>query len=410
MLKLRRFVTAATVLVLIGALPAAPAAGQGDLPPGGTFIDDDGSVHEPAIEAIVAAGLTVGCTDDRYCPQEPVTRGQMASFLARALPGLDPATRDWFGDDDVNVHEANINVIAENGITIGFSDGTFRPQIPVTRGQMATFLARALGLDPVIPPVPMPTTVYFFLGSLGDDPLGQGGFLVPVHRRIAATTMPATFTMRALLEGPTSDEAASIPPISTEVPPSTELLGIAIADGVATVDLSGAFASGGGSASMLGRVAQVVFTLTQYSTVDEVAFELDGDPIDVLGGEGIILEDYNSREELFDQLPLVFVDRPSYGGEAANPVRVVGWTAAFEATFEVAVVDADGLIVTEQTVTASGEQISIPDGPLWTSFDVDVPYAVDTPQTGALIAWAVSAKDGTQIAVREYPVQLEPAG
>ncbi|MDH3500561.1 MAG: GerMN domain-containing protein, partial [Acidimicrobiia bacterium] len=305
-----------------------------------------------------------------------------------------------------SIHEPNINIIATNGISIGFKDGTYRPALPVTRGQMATFLTRALGLIPIVPPVPVPTTVYLFMDTLGDDPLGQGPFLVPVNRQIAETTMPATATMWQLLAGPTSAEEASRPAI----PDATELLGLAIFDGIATVDLSGAYASGGGSASMLGRVAQVVFTLTQYSTIDAVNFELDGAPIDVLGGEGIILDDYNTREELFDQLPLVFVDRPSYRGQATNPMRIRGWTSAFEATFNVAIVDADGLIRTEQAVTAGGDQIVIPNGPVWTAFDVDVPYTVDAEQVGALITWADSAKDGSPQGVREYPVSLVPAG
>ena len=59
-----------------------------DLPPGGTFIDDDGNVHEGFIEGIAAEGITRGCNppgNDRYCPTSSVTRGAMAAFLARAV-------------------------------------------------------------------------------------------------------------------------------------------------------------------------------------------------------------------------------------------------------------------------------------------------------------------------------------
>ena len=58
------------------------------LPPGGTFVDDDGNVHEGGIEAIAAEGITKGCNpplNDRYCPSRSVTRGEMAVFLSRAL-------------------------------------------------------------------------------------------------------------------------------------------------------------------------------------------------------------------------------------------------------------------------------------------------------------------------------------
>jgi hypothetical protein len=49
------------------------------------FIDDDGSIHERDIDSIAESGITAGCTPDRYCPTESVTRGQMAAFLNRAF-------------------------------------------------------------------------------------------------------------------------------------------------------------------------------------------------------------------------------------------------------------------------------------------------------------------------------------
>src|SRR5690606_41386164 len=68
-------------------LAASPAAAQEDLPPGGTFYDDQGSVHEPAIEGLAASGITRGCHDTKpiFCPNDPISRGQMAAFLDRAL-------------------------------------------------------------------------------------------------------------------------------------------------------------------------------------------------------------------------------------------------------------------------------------------------------------------------------------
>lgn len=116
----------------------------------GTFADDDGNVHEAMIEAIAAEGVTGGCAVDppRYCPARKVTRGEMAAFLARAFD-LPAASRDHFDDDDGTTHEVDINRVAEAGITAGYSDGTFRPGWTVNRQQMATFLATAMGLEPV---------------------------------------------------------------------------------------------------------------------------------------------------------------------------------------------------------------------------------------------------------------------
>lgn len=120
------------------------------LPSGGTFFDDDGSVHEGSIEAIAAAGVTRGCLPpDLYCPWRGVTRGEMAAFLVRALM-LPAATGDPFTDDDHSIFEDDIAALAAAGITRGCDPGRFCPEVVVTRGQMAAFLTRALGL-PVAP-------------------------------------------------------------------------------------------------------------------------------------------------------------------------------------------------------------------------------------------------------------------
>ncbi len=128
---------------------ATSASASEDLAPGGTFTDDNGNTHEGFIEAIFAADITSGCNADGtlYCPSDLVTRAQMASFLARALD-LPAASEDYF-DDDRGVHEDNINRIAEAGITIGVAPRTFDPNGFVPRDQMASFLARAIpDLDP----------------------------------------------------------------------------------------------------------------------------------------------------------------------------------------------------------------------------------------------------------------------
>ena len=70
--------------LLEGVLLLAAAA---PLPPGGSFIDDDGSIFEPSIEAIAAANITRSCnppTSARFCPDPPATRAQLAAFLPRA--------------------------------------------------------------------------------------------------------------------------------------------------------------------------------------------------------------------------------------------------------------------------------------------------------------------------------------
>ena len=107
------------------------------------FSDDTGSVHEANINRVAAAGITSGCAPAKYCPNDVVTRGAMASFLARAF-ALPSTTTDYFSDDTGTTHEVNINRVAAAGITSGCSPTTYCPAASVTRGQMAAFLRRAL--------------------------------------------------------------------------------------------------------------------------------------------------------------------------------------------------------------------------------------------------------------------------
>jgi spore germination protein YaaH len=116
-----------------------------DLPPTSTdyYTDDGSSVHEGAINRLAAAGITFGCASGRFCPDGPVRRDEMASFLVRAL-NLPSATTDHFTDDDQNVHESSINRLADAAIAGGCATNRYCPAMAVTRGQMAAFLYRAL--------------------------------------------------------------------------------------------------------------------------------------------------------------------------------------------------------------------------------------------------------------------------
>ena len=106
---------------------------------------DVGSAFRADIAWLAESGITTGCSADRerFCPTAPVTRGQMASFLSRALD-LPPTSKDFFTDDAGSTHQVAINRVAAAGITTGCTATTYCPRLPVTRGQMAAFLHRAL--------------------------------------------------------------------------------------------------------------------------------------------------------------------------------------------------------------------------------------------------------------------------
>lgn len=110
----------------------------------GWFTDIRTSMHRADINGVAKADIAAGCDDVRYCPSTRVTREQMASFLVRSLD-LPATTRDYFRDDDGSMHEPAINMLAAAGITGGCSSGRFCPGDPVTREQMAGFLHRAFG-------------------------------------------------------------------------------------------------------------------------------------------------------------------------------------------------------------------------------------------------------------------------
>jgi hypothetical protein len=119
------------------------------LVPGGTFYDDDGLTGEPAIEALVANGISTGCGPHSFCPLENVSRGEVVTFLGRAL-NLEPsADESNFPDLTEDLFYAGYAVrLQELGVVRGRSDGTFDGEGAVTRAEMAVLLQRALALQP----------------------------------------------------------------------------------------------------------------------------------------------------------------------------------------------------------------------------------------------------------------------
>ncbi|MBW3657391.1 MAG: S-layer homology domain-containing protein [Actinobacteria bacterium] len=110
------------------------------------FDDDDGHRYEAAINRVVSAGIAGGFTDGTFRPNANLSRAQMATFLANTYRDWfelgDPALSDHFGDDDGNVHEERINLVAQVGIARGTAAGQFSPGSNLSRGQLASFAAR----------------------------------------------------------------------------------------------------------------------------------------------------------------------------------------------------------------------------------------------------------------------------
>lgn len=123
----------------------------------------------------------------------------------------------------------------------------------------------------------------------------RGEKLVAVQRNVAYTPEVGRAAVTSLLAGPTASEVDA--GMTNEVPAGVKLNGLNIKGGCARVDLSGTYAAGGGSLSMHLRLGQLVYTLTQFPTVDEVELMLDGRLVSSLGGEGLLLDGAVSRGE-----------------------------------------------------------------------------------------------------------------
>ena len=240
---------------------------------------------------------------------------------------------------------------------------------------------------------------YFILNG---EPGSEG--LVPYLFEVPKTPAVATAAMNALLSF-TGVHRDGYQPITTAIPAGTRLLGLTIRNGVATVDLSGEFGAGGGTASSTYRLAQVVYTLTQFSTVDSVVFKVDGSVATVFGSEGIVLDGPQARVDYEEQLPAIFVDRPAFGAAIGNPATVTGNAQVFEATFRLTILDGGGRVIADEMTMATCGTGCVPRG----TFEQTLGYNVSKAQWGTLRAWAGSAKDGSPILIREYPVWLTPA-
>jgi len=340
---------------------------------------------------LLLAALAAGCSPSVGSLGSPATPPATAE-PSLALPS-DDAT------PDLSSPEATASTVPSTGPSL--SPGPSAPGASASPSRTPSPTA-AVTPRPTATAAPSGTSIvraYFVLGSF----TGNEG-LAPVLREIPRTKAVATAAMRALLAGPDDPELAARPAMYTAIPDGTTLLGLSIADGVATVNLSREFESGGGSASVLARLAQVTSTLTQFPTVTGVRFQLDGVPVTTFGGEGVVLDEAVGRDDFRDQLPAIFVDRPAWGASLGNPGTVSGEANVFEATFQVALLDARDRTLVTKTVTASCGT------GCWGTFRTSLAYSVGSAQWGTLRVFELSAQDGSPTNVTEYPVWLTPAG
>lgn len=231
----------------------------------------------------------------------------------------------------------------------------------------------------------MQASVYFLHGEK----------LSAAHRTVMGPAI-ARGAIEALLAGPSGFESTNVR--TTTIPAGTRLLDLDIRNGQATVDLSGQYATGGGTVSMRARLAQVVFTLTGFQGVQSVQLRLDGKPVTAFGGEGIVLGHPLTRAEFEDLSPAVLVETPTIGDTVTGVLRVAGSANTFEAILAVSVCDAAGRVLADQHTTATSGT-----GTRGT-FDVTLRFTAPASGTGVLTAYVESPKDGSRVVVDDIPV------
>ncbi len=190
------------------------AESRRDYPVRGPFADVSASAtHANTIERIADAGITKGCNppdNTRFCPKDGVTRDQMASFLARALK-LQPTEHAFQDVPSGNIHSGAIGAIAEAGITLGCNppaNDRFCPRDTVTREQMASFLTRARNLAPGDPA---------FADVSSDDRHARSiGAIAKLRITSAATRRTTTGSARRTPSPGSRWRASSLAPSSTE--------------------------------------------------------------------------------------------------------------------------------------------------------------------------------------------------
>ncbi len=171
-----------------------------------------------------------------------------------------------------------------------------------------------------------------------------------VHRAVPG---PAVLrgAIDALFSGPTSEEKTA--GLTTAVPTGTQLLDVGVVGGLATIDVSTDFASGDGNLSMQARLAQVVFTATQFPNVDRVDLTMAGERLETLGGEGLTLTEPQKRLNMSRNITgSVIFDAPRSGATVRSPFEVSGEGDVYEAQFPLEVWAGDTMIASIAPVSA----------------------------------------------------------
>ena len=202
------------------------------------------------------------------------------------------------------------------------------------------------------------------------------GKVWPVVREVQASDDATTAVMDELVAGPSPQEQEELE-LTTAIP-AQATPEVSVENGVATVELDEEL-------SPEGR-AQVVYTLTQFPTVESV--EIDG-------------EGY-TRADFEEQTPSVLVESPLAFEQVATPLRAEGTANTFEANFAFTITDAEGVLLAENFVTATSGT-----GTRGT-FEFSESFTAAPGSEITLTVFENSAEDGSRMNEVEIPLTVAP--
>jgi germination protein M len=271
--------------------------------------------------------------------------------------------------------------------------GTSGGSQPGTSTPVATSTAQP-SVSPTSPTptqAPLAVTVYF----------ESHGTVRAAHRSVPAGTRGVlTATLKLLLEGPTAKERAA--GLTTQIPAGTKLRSATTAGRVAVIDLTSRFETAGETRALRSRLAQVIFTVTQFQTIAAVEFRINGTSITKFGAQGISLAHPRMRSDYANSLAAIFVESPAWGGTLTEGATIHGSTDLPEAALHVQLKDSNGMVLFKTTVNASSGTGTRDD---WA---VTATLNHSTAKHGTLKVYSLSATTGEPVDVVTVPVALKP--
>lgn len=344
--------------------------------------------YAPVIAKAIAAGYVFGYPDGTIDPEGEITRQEAAVIMNRLnLLGLTQNPLPFSDAETIATWSKRaVQNVADAQIMLGYPDGRFLPDAPITRAEALVTISRAFAKQT------MNVAVYYIKATTNDM------ILVREVHAVEKSAGIARAALNELISGTPQTEGAY-----RVLPEGTEILGLTIKDGLATIDFSQEVlnANVGSTAEALG-IASIVNTLTEFPTIEQVQFFVEGSAENAMGWWGHVdLSIQPFQRDLTNvYAPAIWVTSPVPGQTVTSPLHIQGIAQVFEAMVSYRLKDTNGnVLVQSQTMSSDG-------APAHGTFDVVLEYPATASGYGTLEVYEVSMKDGSDHNVVVIPIEF----